>query len=251
MLAAAAATGLLSVTGGAAYADAGAAGAATNSPGVASGNAVQAPVHVPVNLCGNTVNVIALLNPAFGNACANTGDGGAQAEAAATDSPGVASGNAVQAPVHVPVNVCGNSANVVGLLNPVFGNECVNGGAQPPTEEPPTEQPPTEEPPTEEPPTEEPPTEEPPTEEPPTEEPPTEQPPTQEPPTEEPPTEEPPAEEPPADEPPADEPPTGRDKPKDELARTGADQIGAAAALSAALLGGGLLMVRRGNAARR
>ena len=42
------------------------------SPGVLSGNQLQVPVDVPVNVCGNTVNVIALLNPAFGNTCANT-----------------------------------------------------------------------------------------------------------------------------------------------------------------------------------
>ncbi|WP_394427096.1 chaplin [Streptomyces sp. SGAir0957] len=56
---------------GAASADAGAQGAAVGSPGVLSGNLVQVPVHVPVNVCGNTVNVIGLLNPAFGNSCAN------------------------------------------------------------------------------------------------------------------------------------------------------------------------------------
>jgi hypothetical protein len=32
----------------------------------------------------------------------------------------------VQAPVHVPVNVCGNSISIIGLLNPAFGNKCVN-----------------------------------------------------------------------------------------------------------------------------
>ncbi|MDT0381715.1 chaplin [Streptomyces sp. RKND-216] len=42
---------------------------AANSPGVLSGNVVQVPVDVPVQVCGNTVNVIALLNPAFGNTC--------------------------------------------------------------------------------------------------------------------------------------------------------------------------------------
>ncbi|MFJ6698271.1 chaplin [Streptomyces sp. NPDC091272] len=46
-------------------------GAALNSPGVISGNLVQVPVHVPVNLTGNTVNVIGLLNPSFGNGSAN------------------------------------------------------------------------------------------------------------------------------------------------------------------------------------
>lgn len=61
------------VAGGAsvASADAGAHGAATHSPGVLSGNLVQVPVHVPINLCGNSINVIGLLNPAFGNTCVN------------------------------------------------------------------------------------------------------------------------------------------------------------------------------------
>ncbi|GAA2578631.1 MULTISPECIES: chaplin [Streptomyces] len=56
---------------GLAAADAGAKGAAIGSPGVLSGNVVQVPVHVPVNVCGNTVNVIGLLNPAVGNECKN------------------------------------------------------------------------------------------------------------------------------------------------------------------------------------
>ena len=49
---------------------------------------------------------------------------------AAYGSPGVLSGNVVQIPVDVPVNVCGNSVNVIGLLNPAFGNTCVNGGGE-------------------------------------------------------------------------------------------------------------------------
>lgn len=56
---------------GLAAADAGAQAAAAHSPGVLSGNVVQVPVHIPVNVCGNTVNVIGLLNPAFGNTCIN------------------------------------------------------------------------------------------------------------------------------------------------------------------------------------
>ncbi|AWK10268.1 DUF320 domain-containing protein [Streptomyces spongiicola] len=56
---------------GIAAADSGAEAAAANSPGVLSGNVAQVPVHVPVNVCGNTVNVVALLNPTFGNACVN------------------------------------------------------------------------------------------------------------------------------------------------------------------------------------
>lgn len=72
VVAAAAATGGLVLAGaGVAVADSGAQGAAVNSPGVLSGNVIQAPIHVPVNVCGNTINVIGLLNPAFGNTCVN------------------------------------------------------------------------------------------------------------------------------------------------------------------------------------
>lgn len=56
-----------------AFASSDATGAAAHSPGVLSGNLIQVPVHVPVNVCGNTVNIIALLNPAFGNTCVNEG----------------------------------------------------------------------------------------------------------------------------------------------------------------------------------
>ncbi|MEV6054244.1 chaplin, partial [Streptomyces sp. NPDC052107] len=73
---AAAATSVLSLYGSPAIADSNADGTSNGSPGVLSGNTVQVPVNVPINACGNTVNVIALLNPAFGNSCdspANTG----------------------------------------------------------------------------------------------------------------------------------------------------------------------------------
>ncbi|MDX2822355.1 chaplin family protein [Streptomyces ipomoeae] len=146
----AAASGVLAAAGGYAHADAGAQGSATNSPGVLSGNNVQAPVNAPVNVCGNTVNVIGLLNPAAGNKCSNGGGGGhhdggygggghhggghgssydgAQAHGHASNSPGVGSGNNVQAPVDAPVNVCGNSVNVIGVGNTAMGNDCSNGG---------------------------------------------------------------------------------------------------------------------------
>ncbi|MEV6616958.1 chaplin [Streptomyces sp. NPDC051051] len=52
--------------------------------------------------------------------------GGASAAGMAEHSPGVLSGNVVQAPVHIPVNAVGNSVNVVGVLNPAFGNLGLN-----------------------------------------------------------------------------------------------------------------------------
>ncbi|MFE0416437.1 LAXTG-anchored chaplin ChpB [Streptomyces tendae] len=161
-----AASGALAVTmpACAAFASdgAGADGSAAGSPGLISGNTVQLPVDVPVNVCGNTVNVAGLLNPAAGNSCANTGEagashtgastqdtgasggtsgspsgrtsGGAVAEGGGKDSPGVLSGNGVQLPVHLPVNVSGNSVNVVGIGNPAVGNESTNDSGDHPEE---------------------------------------------------------------------------------------------------------------------
>ncbi|MGY0063013.1 chaplin [Streptomyces sp. LZ34] len=65
--------------GGLAVAGAGAAsahspqaqGQAVNSPGIAAGNHVQAPVFIPVNVCDNTVRVIGALDQAFGAGCGN------------------------------------------------------------------------------------------------------------------------------------------------------------------------------------
>lgn len=56
---------------GSAFADAGSEAVAQSSPGVLSGNVAQLPVHLPANVSGNSVNVIGLLNPAFGNVAAN------------------------------------------------------------------------------------------------------------------------------------------------------------------------------------
>jgi LPXTG-motif cell wall-anchored protein len=121
------------------YADSAADGDTAGSPGVISGNTIQLPVHVPVNACGNTVNVVGLLNPAAGNTCVNEGGAdtpastGAAAQGSGKDSPGVVSGNGVQLPVHLPVNVSGNGVSVVGVGNASVGNESVNtSGDEPP-----------------------------------------------------------------------------------------------------------------------
>jgi hypothetical protein len=50
----------------------------------------------------------------------------ADADAVAAHSPGVLSGNVVQVPINAPINVCGNTVNIVGLLNPTAGNVCIN-----------------------------------------------------------------------------------------------------------------------------
>jgi hypothetical protein len=69
-------------------------------------------------------------NPAAGNTCADEDAGGEQGGAAAKsrgeDSPGVVSGTGIQLPVHLPVNVSGNTVHVAGVGNPAVGNESVN-----------------------------------------------------------------------------------------------------------------------------
>ncbi|MQY16440.1 hypothetical protein SRB5_66390 [Streptomyces sp. RB5] len=63
--------GLLAAGAGAAAADSGADGNAMGSPGIVSGNVVQVPVDVDANASGNSVNVIGVGNPAFGNSAVN------------------------------------------------------------------------------------------------------------------------------------------------------------------------------------
>ncbi|MGP3685790.1 chaplin [Streptomyces sp. IBSNAI002] len=50
----------------------------------------------------------------------------AEAQGVAAYSPGVGSDNLIQVPIHIPVNACGNTISVIGLLNPAFSNTCIN-----------------------------------------------------------------------------------------------------------------------------
>ncbi|MGV9253594.1 chaplin [Streptomyces sp. NPDC003697] len=145
VIAVAAASGAMAVAAPV-YADSVADGAAAGSSGVLSGNTVQIPVHLPVNVCGNTVHVAGLLNPARGNRCANdsagstqeerarqrgeaqtTRGGGSSAQGVTADAPGIGSGNNIEIPVHLPVNVSGNSVSGVGVGNSSVGNSSTNG----------------------------------------------------------------------------------------------------------------------------
>ncbi|KPI11706.1 protein of unknown function DUF320 [Actinobacteria bacterium OV450] len=63
-------TAALALTvGGSAAADSGAYGTTYESSGFLAGNVIQLPIHAPFDLCGNTLSVIGLLNPAFGSEC--------------------------------------------------------------------------------------------------------------------------------------------------------------------------------------
>ncbi|MCF6525736.1 chaplin [Streptomyces sp. JJ36] len=66
----------------------------------------------------------AAVGASAGTAFAGGGDG-ANAQALAAGSPGLISGNVVQIPVDIPIQICGNTVDIVGVLNPTFGNTCV------------------------------------------------------------------------------------------------------------------------------
>ena len=316
MVVAAAATSVWSLCGSAAFADADASGQTTDSSGVLAGNNVQVPVHLPLNACGNSVDVVGVLNPAFGTSCANESgsddsSSGASASSSTEGSSGVLSGNTVQIPVHAPVNACGNSVDVIGVLNGAADNDCSNGSGsdsddsssgasassstsgssgvlagntvQVPVHAPVNlcgntvdvigvlnpaadsdcaadSTPDVPEEPPANPPTTTPPTTTPPTTTPPTTTPPTTTPPVVTPPVVTPPVVTPPAVTPPAVTPPASTPPASTVTPQgpstvvpkpDQLAETGAGETALAAGASAALLLGGALLYRRGRSSAR
>ncbi|WP_063795808.1 chaplin [Peterkaempfera griseoplana] len=69
-------TGCLGAAGAGVASASGAEGAAVGSPGVLSGNVVQVPITIPINICGNSINILALLNPSGGTVCVNAEERG-------------------------------------------------------------------------------------------------------------------------------------------------------------------------------
>jgi hypothetical protein len=63
--------------------------------------------------------VVAVLGTA-GTASASDSD----AVGVANDSPGILSGNVIQVPINIPINVCGN--NILALLTLTEGTVCIN-----------------------------------------------------------------------------------------------------------------------------
>jgi hypothetical protein len=68
-------TGAMVLSGaGLAVADASAKEATVGSGGLVSGNKVQVPIHMPIQLCGTPVTVFGALNSTVGNVCKNGDD---------------------------------------------------------------------------------------------------------------------------------------------------------------------------------
>jgi ChpA-C len=95
--------------------------------GLLSGNAIELPVNIPVDVCGTDV----LGNSSGDTACGAAGSGWSGPLMAGTiGDGGLLSGNAVQAPVSVPVDVCGTDV----LGNSSGDTACIAGSSAPGTD---------------------------------------------------------------------------------------------------------------------
>ncbi|MBS2534288.1 chaplin [Catenulispora sp. NF23] len=69
--AAMAAFAVVGFAGTASASGAGAIGGAIGSPGLLSGNNIQVPVNIPINVCGDNVGILSALLGSAGNVCVN------------------------------------------------------------------------------------------------------------------------------------------------------------------------------------
>lgn len=120
-----------------------AAGFASDSPGAISGNVGSVAANVPVQACGLAGGALAADVTAHDNDCIDDGTH-AVAKGAASDSPGLVSGNVLQLPVDAPVQACGDSVALLSFGTGAEDNRCVNGGPEmaPPVMAPPPMSPP-------------------------------------------------------------------------------------------------------------
>ena len=89
------------------------AGTTSGDGSILGGNQVSVPISVPVNVCGNA---IAILGEAFGmcEGGASVSGGSGHGSSTTSGNGSIGGGNQISVPISVPVNVCGNSASVLG-----------------------------------------------------------------------------------------------------------------------------------------
>ncbi|CAM3443179.1 chaplin family protein [Stackebrandtia soli] len=92
--------------------------------GILNGNQLQAPIQIPINVCGNAIAVLGVAGAGCdGGSSANLESGGL-GDMVTAGNHGIGNGNQLQAPIQIPINVCGNAIAVLG----VAGAGC-DGGA--------------------------------------------------------------------------------------------------------------------------
>ncbi|MDA8369671.1 MAG: chaplin family protein, partial [Nocardiopsaceae bacterium] len=86
------------------------------SGGTASGNQINIPVDVAIDVCGNSIAALGVSAAECTKVTKKLADESGSGDASKTDgSGGTASGNQVNVPVDAAASICGNSAAVVGV----------------------------------------------------------------------------------------------------------------------------------------
>ncbi|GIH93038.1 hypothetical protein Psi01_36680 [Planobispora siamensis] len=89
-------------------------GRTSGANSVLGGNQVDAPISVPVNVCGNAVSLFGSSDAGCKGGASTKGGGGKSGGGRTSGESSVGGGNQVDAPVNAPVDVCGNSVSVFG-----------------------------------------------------------------------------------------------------------------------------------------
>ena len=126
----AATSGLVLGTAAIAAADASTTADTSHSGGAAAGWAVQAPVNVPVKLCGVNVQAVAIKELPKGATC-TSGAQGSVAQADADHSGGLVAGDVVQASGNAPILFCGWNVDAVALKDHYEGATCTADASGP------------------------------------------------------------------------------------------------------------------------
>jgi hypothetical protein len=125
---AAATSGLVLVTAGAAAADAAVSGSANDSGGLGSGNTANLAGSLPAEACGNQALLIALKDTDAPQMCAIRNSSSATAAGSSNFSPGFVSGDVTDVAVSAPVETCGDQADVIADRDSVGSSKCSEAG---------------------------------------------------------------------------------------------------------------------------
>ena len=91
--------------------------------GILNGTQVYAPISLPVNLAGNAVGVLGEGHAAA--AASNESAFGHPVGQNSSDNNGIGNGTQIAAPIHLPVNICGNALGILGQADAAAA--CGNG----------------------------------------------------------------------------------------------------------------------------
>ena len=97
---------------------------------ILGGNQANVPVNAPIDVCGNAAALLGLASAGCVGGASVTNGGGSGSVIQHTSGDGsIGGGNQINAPVNVPVDVCGNSAAAAGLAaSGCKGGASVKGG---------------------------------------------------------------------------------------------------------------------------